>query len=298
MSDDVSRNCFHSPGERITCEERRLLNGDADNVGGERERERERESGIAAEKSALKHRAPGLSENIVSPGVELSRGAARCIRDTPSLMTESSFLRAFSFCFSPSPSPPPREREKKRERERERDEGRSSENLRRCPRAPNYSALCPFPSIRIVKKKGIPPTLPGRSGRARGTRTRETAVADGNGEGGRCRNGTKKKWKSCNLHGLSNTRPSTSSPARERRQTAIKIRSLFSGSVRGYYVLGPPSRFFDRFVESGFEFRSGLRNPRVGTHAWARNAIVFGPDGHFKTNTCPSGTRKSPRDLP
>jgi len=91
-----------------------------------------------------------------------------------------------------------------------------------------------------------------------------------------------------------NTRPSTSSPARERRQTAIKIRSLFSGSVRGYYVLGPPSRFFDRFVESGFEFRSGLRNPRVGTHAWARNAIVFRPDGHFKTNTCLSGTRKSP----
>jgi len=95
-----------------------------------------------------------------------------------------------------------------------------------------------------------------------------------------------------------NTRPSTSSPARERRQTAIKIKSLFSGSVRGYYVLGPPSRFSDRFVESGFEFRSGLRNPRVGTHAWARNAIVFGPDGHFKTNTCPSGTRKSPEISP
>lgn len=91
------------------------------------------------------------------------------------------------------------------------------------------------------------------------------------------------------------TRPSTSSPSRERRQTAIKIRFLlFSGSVRGYYVLGPPSRFVDRFVESGFEFRSGLRNPRVGTHAWARNAIVFRPDGHFKTNTCLSGTRKTP----
>lgn len=88
-----------------------------------------------------------------------------------------------------------------------------------------------------------------------------------------------------------NTRPSTSSPARERRQTAIKIRSLFSGSVRGYYVLGPPSRFFDRFVESGFEFRSGLRNPRagIGTHAWARYAIVFRPDGHFKTQYLPIG---------
>lgn len=83
-------------------------------------------------------------------------------------------------------------------------------------------------------------------------------------------------------------------PAKERRQTAIKIRSLFSGSVRGYYVLGPPSRFFDRFVESGFEFRSGLRNPRVGTHAWARNAIVFRPDGHFKTNTCLSPEKRSP----
>lgn len=97
-----------------------------------------------------------------------------------------------------------------------------------------------------------------------------------------------------------NTRPSTSLPAKERRQTAIKIRSLFSGSVRGYYVLGPPSRFFDRFVEVEFEFRSGLRNPRVGTHAWARNAIVFRSDGHFKTNTCLSGIRKSPdkRSLP
>lgn len=107
----------------------------------------------------------------------------------------------------------------------------------------------------------------------------------------------KKKWKSCNLHGLSgqHSGPQRLRPAKERRQTAIKIRSLFLGSVREYYVLGPPSRFFDRFVETGFEFRSGLRNPRAGTHAWARNAIVFGPDGHFKTNTCLSGIRKSPR---
>lgn len=134
------------------------------------------------------------------------------------------------------------------------------------------------------KKKGIPPTLLGQSDRrGRGARIRETAVAmvtgkEEDAETEQERNGNR----AICMVSPANTRPSTSSPARERRQTAIKIRSLFSGSVRGYYVLGPPSRFFDRFVESGFEFRSGLRNPRVGTHAWARNAIVFRPDGHFK----------------
>lgn len=151
---------------------------------------------------------------------------------------------------------------------------------------PNYSALCPFPSIRIVKKEEIPPTLPGQSDQ-RGARTRETAVPmvtgqEEDAETEQKRNGNR----AICMVSPTNARPSTSLPARERRQTAIKIRFLFSGSVRGYYVLDPPSRFFDRFVEAEFEFRSGLRNPRVGTHAWARNAIVFRSDGHFKTNTC------------
>lgn len=67
---------------------------------------------------------------------------------------------------------------------------------------------------------------------------------------------------------------STSLATRERRQTAIEIRSPLEFRQGILLSLGPPSRFSDRFVESGFEFRSGLRNPRVGTHA--RNAIVFG----------------------
>lgn len=145
------------------------------------------------------------------------------------------------------------------------------------------------------KKKEIPHT-----DAARREDSRDGCCGNGNGRGRRkIRNRAKKKWKSRNLHGLCSQHSALDvfACARERRQTAIKIRSLFSGSVRGYYVLGPPSRFFDRFVESGFEFRSGLRNPRAraSTHAWARNAIVFGPDGHFKTNTCLSETRKSPR---
>lgn len=88
---------------------------------------------------------------------------------------------------------------------------------------------------------------------------------------------------------------------RERRQTAIKIRSLsLSLSLSSRDPSGdttadtPPSRFSDRFVESGFEFRSGLRNPRASapTRRRATQSSLLGPDGHFKTNTRLSRTRK------
>jgi len=119
------------------------------------------------------------------------------------------------------------------------------------------------------REKKIPPTLglwrresgarrPRRRRRRRRRRWRRRWVTgeDGGGGDGGCRNRTKKKWKSCNLHGLLAGQHSPALDvfaARERRQ-AIEIRSFslslsLLGSVKGYYVPGPPSRFSDRFVE-------------------------------------------------
>lgn len=101
-----------------------------------------------------------------------------------------------------------------------------------------------------------------------------------------------------------------------RRQS--EIRSLSSlARVRVYYYISPgyrPSRFSDRFVESGgFEFRSVLRNPRRRhPRAWARATQsssgplplsrrrprpILATSGHLKPDTRLSRTNRRREEI-
>lgn len=141
-----------------------------------------------------------------------------------------------------------------------------------CPRAPNYSALCPFPPIRIVKKKKRRNST--GAGRPIGPARREDSrdgCGDGNGEGGRCRNRTKKKWKSCNLHGLSGQHSALDVFAFERTEAdgnQDKVSSLL-GIRQG--ILRSRSAFPIRRSLRGIGIwisewiaQSARRHPRVG----------------------------------
>lgn len=150
------------------------------------------------------------------------------------------------------------------------------------------------------KKEGISPTLAGRSDR-RGARTRETAAAmvtgkEEDAETEQKRNGNR----AICMVSPASTRPSTSSPSRERRQTAIKIRFFSSRDPSGdttFSVRLPDSSIasWNRDLNFGVDCAIRASAPTRGraTQSFSDQTVILKPIPAYREHA-----KRRRRDLP